>query len=509
MNIKDIKDELVEHLNKIGEKYSSNLLTLAIYNILKNSNYKEITKNINLAQNKNNISLSIEGETDIVFNENLQLMRDINKNDNNLLFNKDIENFFNSIKKSLSFDNYKEFKDFCISDNVLKNTPNSLINKYASLITEEQDELSYIYFVKALSNFSNSSDEEEIFGFGGTNEDYLFINYCQSIYTGKKLSTHLDAITSINFSGNEDGLLFNSTRIPENMAIKVSNYLSKLFMVSADNMKINDLNLFLDDNDYLKILTQSKTKEDFLNNSFPIFINDMKEKLSMLIDLKIKRNSDIYKITSIVDTFNDVFQKNHPELYIDDINIQEKIEKNVVYSDFNISSIFVPMSLINYNVLKSRLVSEENIAINYFFETIPVLQIHSNFEKLNGHTVISPNNFIDTGNEKLLEKSFDKYFEYCDKNNYIVNPSYKIKSTNNTVLLRAFTNSLKKFPELIVIDFIDRPEYLISVLNQSKLSTKDIKSLIKNGKLKDNNDAEELIKKNPIKIDKKNKNDIM
>lgn len=499
MNILKIKEEFEKYIKNNNIKYSSNLFTLSIYNILKNSNYGKIIKNIELKQNKNNISISVIDDIDLIFNDTNNSFINVSKHDNTNLFNKKNEEFLNFVKDSLFIDNYQDLKNFCSNENFKSILSEDLYNNVKT-ISSSEIESNYIYYMQSIYYFFNTSEEDKIKGFGEINEDTLFTDYCFLITS--LTPKHLDQIIKLNFKEDNEKLLFDNEFLNPKLEKLVSIYISNFIQIAVDNIKIKDLKIFLNEEDLLRILIDSKSKEDFLNKSFPILNKIIKEDLISVIDLQIKRNSSIYELYLEAENFEKEFKKLYPDLYRENIELEELIEKNKNISNLDFLEIGFPKAFINHNVLKTSILKDNNIFSNYFLSELPILQIYSDFDDLNGNTVINPKNFIDTGNEELITEAFIKYFNYCEKNNYIVNPSYKIKLESNTPLSNAFNKALLNFPNVIVNNYSKNHQVYIDLLNTTDISIQEINKIKNIGVIESKEEVIDKIKKKSIKIDK-------
>lgn len=462
MNLNTFKNELKSYLEDKNISYNSDLLTFSLFEFLKNSNFKNLFKDIKVYQNEGKVTLSWTKDEHFYYSDKLDSFDRVKPyNSNDIFKNQDLY-FLNYLKNVLQSEDYKTFINFC-KDDILKITDiEESIHSYHKKFFNNDLLENLIYLMKQL----NENVEEKNF------EDYTSILFETFSNNNKKI---LKNMISLHFT--DRFLKNNSTNLTsESIDYFLLYHFEDTNIHLKDNFSIDDINILLDDNDYLKLLLNSNTKEEFIDKSFPILIKDIENKFSKNIDLLIKRIKTEENLYLDVEEFNNIIKQKYAYMFEKE-KIHEFMYINESYVEFNKNKFGLSLYNLGYTILKTKIIEDENITFNYETDCFPVMQIYSSFEDYNGCKIICPNNFIYLNDKELLKESFDKYFEYCLANNYIVNPTYKVRMNSDKLFIEAFNESLAKYPELIVAHHSNDFNNILKIIKEKSLNVKEINQL--------------------------------
>lgn len=412
MNLQFLKEEYEKYIIKNNKKFDDNFFNLLIYRFLKESNYNPLYKKLSLFMNSNKYSLEYKGSIGIQYSEE-EFKNTSTSNSISILNKDDVKNLKDLIKIE-NINNINEFEDFVKNTPIFHEESNSFEDflKKSSFSTLEEGLFSIIKLsITRNKTLKNYFIEEP--------QDYLYtIMQTKNIYND--LSRLIIAYYENTLFENESNNSYSSRNS------LINNVFFDKRHDSINKISIEDFHFLCDKDKYLSLLSQNKTLEDFILNSFNLLLEDIKNTYIPSLKLKLKRTTPLEEILSECDDFINNLKKNHSYLFDKNYEINENISKDN-HLDLQNEIIRSLIDRVEYNLFKSNIVND-GVKFNYSTNLFKVLEIVSDLNNINDLKFISLSNCIYLKDEELLKKSLNKFFDNCSLNKIIISEYYSLPS---------------------------------------------------------------------------------
>lgn len=496
MNLNTLKEEIKEYFKEKNQELSNKNLNFCVYLFLKNSNYNGLYKDIEIYNNKGNYVI---GES----NFNIQILENSKKEhrayDSKLLIT-DLEiNSLKTFNSLLDFKSNNELKEYCLKiDKIIKNNNNDSSISFSQFLekttfNETQEKL--ISYFNTINYFDNDIESDSY----EANEYKTYIN---SAFL-ELVKTKIDRNKRMYFSQLYD-LHFQNKIFNKNSEINKEIYgLLNVYLFLNEtelnkNVNFNELNSWLKDDDFLKVLINSNTEEEFIEKMYPHILLQIKSESKFLFDLFIKKSNSIEDLTNEFTPFLENLNIKYPYLFDKNLKINETINfnKSYVEIEFELDKFGISSLLSNYRVFKNSIVEKENITINYENDLYPVMQIVANISEINGHKIAKIDNIIYNENEKEVKECFNKFIAFCSNNNLAINLNYKFKMSEGKFLKKCFMEEVNK--DVIFLDDHNSND-IVKLFKETDYSYSKLNKFINSEKINEPVEILKLIEKNNIK----------